>query len=83
MTGPDAAQVPPAIPTLPLCWLASVRHGATFSIDWHNFAFTLMRLSMSRRHPLVRRALPSTVQPAEELRRMPGLWACASRAGMH
>ncbi len=46
-------QVPPAIPTLAMCWLASVRHGATFIIDWHNFAYTLMRLSMSRRHPLV------------------------------
>ncbi len=46
-------QVPPAIPTLAMCWLASVRHGALFIIDWHNFAYTLMRLSMSRRHPLV------------------------------
>ena len=46
--------MPPAIPTLAMCWLASVRHGALFIIDWHNFAYTLMRLSMSRRHPLVR-----------------------------
>ena len=46
-------QVPPTIPTLPLCWLACVWHGATFMIDWHNFAYTLMALSMTRRHPLV------------------------------
>ena len=83
MTGTDAAQVPPAIPTLPLCWLASVRHGAVFIIDWHNFAFTLMRLSMSRRHPLVRRALLSTMQPVEKLRCVLRLRACPSRAGMH
>jgi hypothetical protein len=48
------AQVPPAIPTLPLCWLAAKWHRAAFVIDWHNFAYTLMALSMPRRHPLVR-----------------------------
>jgi hypothetical protein len=28
-----------------MCWLACVWHGATFMIDWHNFAHTLMSLS--------------------------------------
>ncbi|KAK9909090.1 hypothetical protein WJX75_007012 [Coccomyxa subellipsoidea] len=46
-------QVPPAIPTLLMCWLACVWHGATFMIDWHNFAHTLMSLSMTHKHPLV------------------------------
>lgn len=55
-------QVPPAIPTLPMCWLASIRHGALFIIDWHNFAYTLMRLSMSRRHPLV--SMPLLIEAA-------------------
>ncbi|EIE25385.1 glycosyl transferase family 1 protein [Coccomyxa subellipsoidea C-169] len=46
-------QVPPAIPTLVMCWLACVWHHATFMIDWHNFAHTLMALSMTHKHPLV------------------------------
>lgn len=46
-------QVPPAIPTLLMCWLACLWHGATFMIDWHNFAHTLMSLSMTHKHPLV------------------------------
>lgn len=49
-----ALQVPPAIPTLVMCWLACVWHHATFMIDWHNFAHTLMALSMTHKHPLVR-----------------------------
>lgn len=67
-------QVPPAIPTLPLCWLACAWHGATFMIDWHNFAYTLMALSMTRRHPLV------TMSPA------PHAWAGCSihaRSSVH
>ncbi|KAK9820133.1 hypothetical protein WJX72_006458 [[Myrmecia] bisecta] len=49
-------QVPPAIPIMALCWLAARWHRAAFVIDWHNFGFTLMRLSMGRRHVLVRLA---------------------------
>ncbi|CAL8460619.1 g148 [Coccomyxa elongata] len=45
-------QVPPAIPTLVMCWLACLWHRATFIIDWHNFAHTLMALSMYHGHPL-------------------------------
>lgn len=48
----------PAIPTLPLCWLACRWHRATFIVDWHNFAYTLMGLSMGPRHPLARPGLP-------------------------
>ena len=77
-----AAQVPPAIPTLAMCWLASIRHGAAFIIDWHNFAYTLMQLSMSRRHPLVHRALGSIMLLAEEQRCMPRLGAYVSHADM-
>ena len=88
MTARTAAQVPPAIPTLSLCWLASARHGAAFIIDWHNFAFTLMRLSMSRRHPLVRRAPPPpcSLQRSSDAcrgsRHAPATVACTDRSAV-
>ena len=52
---PDTVLVqnPPAIPTLFLCVLACWWHKAKLVIDWHNFGYTLMALSMGRRHPLV------------------------------
>lgn len=47
-------QNPPAIPTMLLCWLAARWHRAAWVVDWHNYAHTIMSLSMGRRHPLVR-----------------------------
>lgn len=35
-------QIPPAIPTMALCILASRLRGARLVFDWHNFAYTLM-----------------------------------------
>lgn len=49
-------QVPPALPALPCCWLAARWHGALFVIDWHNFAYSIMGLSLGPRHFLVRPA---------------------------
>ncbi|KAK9809359.1 hypothetical protein WJX73_008651 [Symbiochloris irregularis] len=49
-------QVPPALPTLPVCWLAACWHGAAFIVDWHNFAYTLMALNMGQQDFLVRMA---------------------------
>jgi beta-1,4-mannosyltransferase len=49
-------QLPPALPTMAVCWLAARRHRARLVFDWHNFAFTLMALGMGRRHALVRAA---------------------------
>ena len=48
------AQTPPALPTLPALAVAARLRGARLVVDWHNFAFTIMSLSMGRRHPLVR-----------------------------
>lgn len=46
-------QNPPSIPTMTVvriaCWL---RHAA-FVIDWHNFGYTLLALTLGSRHPLV------------------------------
>jgi beta-1,4-mannosyltransferase len=49
-------QLPPALPTMVACWLAARRHGARLIYDWHNFAYTLMALTMGRGHQLVRLA---------------------------
>ena len=48
------AQSPPALPTLPALAVAARLRRAKLVVDWHNFAFTIMSLSMGRRHPLVR-----------------------------
>lgn len=50
-----AVQLPPALPTMLVCWLAAKRHRARLVFDWHNFAYSLMALGLGRRHPLVRR----------------------------
>ncbi|KAI3428089.1 hypothetical protein D9Q98_006472 [Chlorella vulgaris] len=49
-------QLPPALPTMLVCRLAAVRHGARLVFDWHNFAHTLMALGMGPGHPVVRLA---------------------------
>lgn len=45
-------QLPPAIPTMAVLRAAALRHGARLVFDWHNYAYTLMGLSMGPRHPL-------------------------------
>ena len=46
-------QNPPSIPTLLVCYLASRIRGCKFVIDWHNFGYTVLALSLSKKHPLV------------------------------
>ncbi|XP_076750253.1 chitobiosyldiphosphodolichol beta-mannosyltransferase [Xylocopa sonorina] len=47
-------QNPPAIPTVPVCWFYSIVISSQFIIDWHNYAHTLMALSLKDNHPLVK-----------------------------
>jgi len=47
-------QLPPALPTMMVCWAAARRHGARLVFDWHNFAYTLMGLTLGPAHFLVR-----------------------------
>ena len=47
-------QNPPAVPTLALCWIYAKILNCTFMIDWHNYAFSLMGLTLGRRHILVK-----------------------------
>ncbi|XP_018572966.1 chitobiosyldiphosphodolichol beta-mannosyltransferase [Anoplophora glabripennis] len=47
-------QNPPAIPTLSICWFYCKTMGSKFVIDWHNYAHTIMALSLHKHHPLVK-----------------------------
>lgn len=47
-------QNPPAIPTMALLWFVSLCRQAQLIIDWHNYGYTIMQLTYSSKHPLVR-----------------------------
>lgn len=49
-------QNPPAVPTLPVCRFYSLITQSKFIIDWHNYAYTIMGLSLPAGHPLLRLA---------------------------
>ncbi|XP_014237472.1 chitobiosyldiphosphodolichol beta-mannosyltransferase [Trichogramma pretiosum] len=49
-------QNPPAVPTIPICWFYCLIKKIEFTIDWHNYAHTIMAISLSNTHPLVRLA---------------------------
>ncbi|XP_056262508.1 chitobiosyldiphosphodolichol beta-mannosyltransferase [Pseudoliparis swirei] len=49
-------QNPPGLPGIAVAWLVCVLRGSRFVIDWHNYGFTVMALSLGRTHPLVRLA---------------------------
>lgn len=46
-------QNPPAIPSLVISWIYCKLVGAQLIIDWHNYAHTIMALSVGKRSPLV------------------------------
>lgn len=47
-------QNPPAVPTLPICWCYCRIYNIQFTIDWHNYAYTLLALSLKKNHLLVK-----------------------------
>lgn len=47
-------QNPPAIPTLPVCRFYCLITRTQFVIDWHNYAWSIMALSLRENHPLLR-----------------------------
>ncbi|XP_057673310.1 chitobiosyldiphosphodolichol beta-mannosyltransferase [Corythoichthys intestinalis] len=49
-------QNPPGLPLMASAWLACVLRGARLLIDWHNYGYTIMALSLGHAHPLVRMA---------------------------
>lgn len=49
-------QNPPAFPTLAVSWFTLHRRNVRVVVDWHNVGFTMLRLRLGRRHPVVRLA---------------------------
>ncbi|XP_046968825.1 chitobiosyldiphosphodolichol beta-mannosyltransferase [Vanessa cardui] len=47
-------QNPPAVPTLPICRFYCLVTHTKFIIDWHNYAFSIMALSLSCNHPILK-----------------------------
>ncbi|XP_059058027.1 chitobiosyldiphosphodolichol beta-mannosyltransferase [Achroia grisella] len=47
-------QNPPAVPTLPVCRFYCLVTRTKFIIDWHNYAFSIMAMSLPSKHPLLR-----------------------------
>jgi len=51
------AQNPPAIPTLAVCWFYCLIANAKFIIDWHNYAYSILGLTLGSDAPLVKLSL--------------------------
>uniref|UniRef100_A0A3Q3ALW4 ALG1 chitobiosyldiphosphodolichol beta-mannosyltransferase n=1 Tax=Kryptolebias marmoratus TaxID=37003 RepID=A0A3Q3ALW4_KRYMA len=51
-----SAANPPGLPGIAVAWLVSVLRGSGFIIDWHNYGFSIMALSLGPTHPVVRLA---------------------------
>ncbi|XP_043208107.1 chitobiosyldiphosphodolichol beta-mannosyltransferase-like [Amphibalanus amphitrite] len=47
-------QNPPGVPAMPVCWLACRLRRARLVVDWHNYSYTIMALSVGRQSPLVK-----------------------------
>lgn len=47
-------QNPPAIPAIVVCWMFCRIIGSKFVIDWHNYAHTILALSLAHDHKLVK-----------------------------
>ncbi|XP_022180428.1 chitobiosyldiphosphodolichol beta-mannosyltransferase-like [Myzus persicae] len=50
-------QNPPAIPTLAVCWFYCLLVNAKFIIDWHNYAYSILALTLGSNAPLVKVSL--------------------------
>ncbi|KAJ9596563.1 hypothetical protein L9F63_012396, partial [Diploptera punctata] len=50
-------QNPPSIPTLAVCWFYSVVMFSNYVIDWHNYGYTMLALSLHKKHKLVHLSL--------------------------
>lgn len=47
-------QAPPSIPAIFAVWVACTLRNSKLVIDWHNFGYTILGLSLGRSHPFVR-----------------------------
>ncbi|XP_066956691.1 chitobiosyldiphosphodolichol beta-mannosyltransferase [Macrobrachium rosenbergii] len=46
-------QNPPGVPAMPVCWLYCFITRTKFYVDWHNYGYTILTLSLRPNHPLV------------------------------
>ncbi|KAG7210657.1 hypothetical protein KM043_012165 [Ampulex compressa] len=49
-------QNPPTVPTIPVCWFYCILTDTKFMIDWHNYGYSLLALSLKKEHVLVKLA---------------------------
>ncbi|CAK8683495.1 unnamed protein product [Clavelina lepadiformis] len=49
-------QNPPCIPGLAICWLLSLFNGSKLIIDWHNYGYSILSLTLGKLHILVKLA---------------------------
>jgi beta-1,4-mannosyltransferase len=49
-------QNPPAVPSIPICWFYCYVTGTKLVIDWHNYAYTIMTLTLAETHVIVKLA---------------------------
>ncbi|XP_070580120.1 chitobiosyldiphosphodolichol beta-mannosyltransferase-like [Ptychodera flava] len=47
-------QNPPAIPSIAVAWLIGLLRGSHIVIDWHNYGYSILSLSLGARHILVK-----------------------------
>ena len=47
-------QNPPCIPSMAICSLVAFVNGSTFIIDWHNYGYSILSLSLGNNHILVK-----------------------------
>ncbi|XP_054155246.1 chitobiosyldiphosphodolichol beta-mannosyltransferase-like [Oppia nitens] len=47
-------QNPPSVPTLAIIWIVCRLRGSVFVIDWHNYGFTILGLTLGDNHILVK-----------------------------
>lgn len=47
-------QNPPCIPAMFVCWVFSVFNGSKLVIDWHNYGYTILALTLGKNHKLVK-----------------------------
>lgn len=47
-------QNPPSVPALPVCWAVTRLRSTALIVDWHNYGYTILSLTLGQTHPLVR-----------------------------
>ncbi|KAA0191560.1 hypothetical protein HAZT_HAZT005181 [Hyalella azteca] len=69
-------QNPPCVPALPVCWLYCLIFRVRLILDWHNYGYSILALTLGQRHPLVH--VYKTIEKV--FGRMASAGLCVSRA---